>query len=111
MITEQDLAEAIAECQGERSPNANTCIKLAAFYIIKDHLFGGVKRIEAPTPSYSYAPEPIETTIDYISDSEFSRAIDGKPAAAMWAIMDELMSVLQAINPRLYAGVMRKIED
>ena len=34
MITEQDLLEAIAECQGQRNPNANTCIKLAAYYII-----------------------------------------------------------------------------
>ena len=35
MITEMDLQEAIAECQGKRNPNADTCIKLAAFYIIK----------------------------------------------------------------------------
>ena len=39
MITEKDLQEAIAECEGQRNPNANTCVKLAAFYIIKDHLF------------------------------------------------------------------------
>ena len=39
MITEQDLQEAIAECQGERHPNANTCMKLAAFYTIKNELY------------------------------------------------------------------------
>ena len=39
MITEKDLQDAIAECQGERKPNANTCIKLAAYFTIYDHLF------------------------------------------------------------------------
>jgi hypothetical protein len=40
MITEKDLKEAIAECEGERNPNANTCIKLAAFYTILDNMYG-----------------------------------------------------------------------
>ena len=30
MITEHDLKEAIAECEGNRNPDARTCIKLAA---------------------------------------------------------------------------------
>lgn len=114
MITEKDLQEAIAECQGERNPNANTCIKLAAFYIIQEHLYGKPDEMRAIMPEYSYAVDPVndvETTIDYYSDTEFSRAIDGKQASEIWPVMDELMSVLQATNPRLYAGVMRKIED
>ena len=40
MIREEDLQEAIAECQGQRNPNANTAIKLAAFYTIRRELFG-----------------------------------------------------------------------
>ena len=40
MITEKDLQEAIAECIGQRNPNANTAIKLAAFYTIKRELYG-----------------------------------------------------------------------
>ena len=40
MITERDLQEAIAECNGERNPNANTCIKLAAFLTIQKEMFG-----------------------------------------------------------------------
>ena len=45
MITEKDLQEAIAECQGERNPNANTCIKLAAFYTIRNELFGNSDKL------------------------------------------------------------------
>lgn len=123
MITLHDLEEAIAECQGERNPNANTCIKLAAFYTIRQEMFGCEKKDSAPItpvfPSYSAsaapaapeAQEQAETIIDYDSGTEFSRAIDGKDAYAVWAVMDELLDVLSATNPRLYNGVMRKVQD
>ena len=70
MITENDLLEAIAECQGDRNPNANTCIKLAAYYILLDHL----KPKEEDEPvMYSY-----DSGIgDYGSDTEFGRLIRG----------------------------------
>ena len=117
MITEQDLIEAIAECQGERNPNANTCIKLAAYYTIKHELFGKPEQLPTPEVSpavgYSYADapaEPVETTIDYYSDTDFSRAIDGRPSADIWPVMDELMSTLQVLQPRLYDGVMRRLQ-
>ena len=122
MITLQDLNAAIAECQGERNPNANTCIKLAAFYTIRQEMFGGnsggeEKTVAAPAVrGYSTAPSPAareqaETTIDFDSGSEFSRAIDGREAYSVWAVMDELMGVLNATNPRLYDGVMRRIHE
>lgn len=113
MITEKDLQEAIAECQGERSPNANTCIKLAAFYTIKREMFGEAEQVKSLVPAYSFASEPereIETTIDYYSDTEFARLVDGRKAAEIWPIMDELMTTLQAVYPRLYDGVMRQLE-
>lgn len=114
MITEKDLQEAIAECQGERHPNAATCIKLAAFYTIQEHMFGkSVQNEPMPDMRYSFSssPETVETTINYFSDTDFSKAIDGQNASEVWSIMDELMSVLQTTNPRLYAGVLRKIDN
>lgn len=112
MITEKDLQAAIAECQGERNPNANTCIKLAAFYTIRNEMFGNPEQVvEAISPTYSYSGEPVETTIDYYSETEFSRMIDGRKASEVWPVIDELMSTIQAIQPRLYDGVMRKLEN
>lgn len=118
MITEHDLNAAIAECQGERNPNANTCIKLAAYYTIKGHLFpepsgnsGELEhKIAEPGNGYSFAPAPVEHTIDYYSDSDFSRAIDGKDPADVWPIIDELMSTVRMIQPRLYDAVMRRLQ-
>lgn len=115
MITQHDLQEAISECLGQRNPNASTCIKLAAFYTIKNELFGNPERLEAAdnTPaSYSFAPPPVnevETIIDYDSDTEFSRAIKGKKASYVLPVIDELMETISALNPRLYAGVLKKL--
>ena len=108
MITEQDLQAAIAECQGVRNPTANTCIKLAAFYTIKNELFGKTEQLEQ-LPSYSYASPP-ENTITFDSGSEFSQLINGKSQDEVLKVIDELMQTLEVINPRLYDGVLRKLQ-
>ena len=115
MITEQALQEAIAECNGERNPNSSTCLKLAAFYTIKDHLYPErqetpQKSVERITPAYSYS-SGVEDEIGTFGDTEFALAIAGRSASEIWPIIIELMDVLHAINPRLYAGVMRKIDS
>ena len=112
MITEKNLQEAIAECEGQRNPNANTCIMLAAFYTIKRELFGKVEQAQA-IPAYSYAVSPQIATdqIEYSSDTEFSSIISDKYPADVWKIMDELMSTLQIVNPRLYDSVIRKLNQ
>lgn len=98
MITEQDLIDAIAECQGERHPNANTCIKLAAYYTIRDAMYG--------MPTYSRAAAP---AVNYSGESEFARAINGMEPDRAWAVMDEMMDTIRVIMPRLYDAVMQKL--
>ena len=109
MITEHDLKTAIAECQGVRNPSANTCIKLAAFYTIYDHLYGDKDPdIQPETEKYSY-----ETTVPEIlySNSEFSGAVEIKGIDRVFPILDELMLTLQVINPKLYDSVMIRISE
>lgn len=112
MITEQDLDEAIAKCQGEEQPTNNTCIRMAAFLTIKDHLYPQRSEQNA---AYSYSDgteKPIENTmVNYNSDSEFFQAANGMELDSVFAIVDELMETLQIVNPRLYAGVIRKISE
>ena len=105
MITEKDLQEAIAECQGERYPNATTCIKLAAFFTIRRELFGEEKQDE-PLPGYSRQSEPL---IQNPGESDFARAIDGREQAEIWPIIDELMDTVHAIHPRLYHALMERL--
>ncbi len=106
MITENDLRQAIAECQGERNPNANTCLKLASYLTIQDHLYG------APDSSFAAAPESLPCEgITYHSNTDFSRAVYGKNADDVLAVVDDLMDALQALCPRLYRNAMRHFEE
>lgn len=118
MITREDIEQAIFECQAEREPNSNTCIKLAAFLTIREQLFSdNPPRTTAPEPSgYSYAAPPDvsrETTPGTVyidSKSEFAEAINGMDNDKAWALIDELMKILKSMSPRLYDAVMRRIE-
>lgn len=110
MITEHDLEQAIAECKGVRNPNANICIKLAAYYIIQEHLFGDRQREDPAGYSFSPAEElPPAETVAIDGGSEFAEAVSGMYPEDAWAIMDELMDTLRVINPALYRGVLRKL--
>ena len=111
MITERDLQEAILECQGKRNPTSADCMKLAAFLTIQREMFGGSDQEPVQLPPMSYAaPEPTDQ-VSFYSGSEFSDAIRGMDINDVLDVIDELMSVLQTINPRLYNGVMRKLEQ
>ena len=118
MITREDLEQAICECQAEREPNSNTCIRLAAFLTIREHLYpdNSQPAIEREPPGYSYAALPDvsrETAPDTVfidSDSEFAEAINGMDTEKAWALMDELMKILKPMTPRIYDAVMRRIE-
>lgn len=106
LITEHDLKEAIAECQGTRHPDANTCVKLAAYYTIMDHMKEkDMDRME----SYSYAASSDADIIGYDSDTEFAEAIHGRSIEEILPVIDELMTTLRVVNPRLYNGVMRRL--
>lgn len=93
MITRKDLLEAINKCQGQKNPNANTCIKLAAYYTILDH-----------TPEdeldYSYASEPL---------SEFMKLVNSRNSNEVMRIMDDLMESLEIANPKLYYSTMERL--
>lgn len=109
MITRKDLDAAIAECQGKRNPDASTCIKLAAYYTILNEMFPQESK---PEPSYSYSPgpdKPDDGEVIINSDSEFARLIDGRRQEDVWPVMDELMTALKTIYPRLYNAVLAKL--
>lgn len=112
MITRHDLLEAIAECQGTRAPNANTAVKLAAFYTILDHLDEEKQPAAQAVDRNSFAGyslAELPDVVHYESASEFSQAVNGKRQAEVWPVIDELMTTIQLMNQRLYNGVMKKL--
>ncbi len=104
MILEQDLREAIAECQGKRNPDANTCIKLAAYFTILQNMYPEQKADQFLQASSGFNP-----VIEYDSGTEFSRAVNGRNPSEIIPVIDELMSTLQVVHPRLYDGVLNKL--
>ena len=105
MIREQDLLDAIAECQGERNPDAKTCIKLAAYYTILNN----ITKTSEEIPSYSYAEPPEQ--VRYDSGSEFSEMIRGKDVNHILEVIDELMDTISVLSPKLYRATLSKIKN
>lgn len=112
MITKQDLDSAIAECQGDPNPNAQTCMKLASFYTIQDHLFGNEDTenefIPSVDPPFGYSTD--SGVISYDGESEFAQAINGKDTQEVLSIIDEFTQTVNVLIPNLYRGMMRKLE-
>ena len=106
MITEKDLQDAIAECQGTRNPNANTCIKLASFYTILDHLERQEEKAHATGYSYDIAPT---AESEYESESEFGKLVASVGRYKLFETIDELMETLRIMQPRLYEAFLRKL--
>ncbi len=119
MIREDDLREAIAEMQGQKNPNAQTCIKLAAYYTILDHITGKDQETNREWSGNDPGPIPVyremssysagSSAIEYEGESDFAKTIKGRDPSDVWPVMDELMTTLQVMHPRLYSGVMAKI--
>ena len=80
-------------------------------YVRKDDC-QDIQNYEEPYQQYSYASEPeqVETTVNYNSDAEFFQLANGMEYDRVWKIIAELMETLQVINPRLYAGVIKKLK-
>lgn len=117
MITEHDLQEAIAECEGQRNPTANTCIKLAAFYTIKQHMFPD-ENINYSNSSgkldlgqISQVSQANYGVITYDSGSEFSKLINGCDINRLLEIIDDVMETLSVVNPRFYNSIMNRLSE
>lgn len=108
MITEKDLQEAIAECEGERNPNANTCMKLAAFYTIRNEMFG---TSPSPVNDIPYEYSGYSGSVGYDSGTEFSDMIKGKDFNDVIPLMDELMESVKIVLPRLYESVINRLRN
>lgn len=109
MIREEDLREAIAECEGIRNPSASTCIKLASYYALLNHKFGTHTESEKQeNHSYSFTSAPASLPF---SDSELSRIVEEKGIDRCFPVIDESISALEVVLPKLYRATMRKLEE
>lgn len=104
MITLEELDEAIRDCESSDRHTYDDCIRLAALYTIKKQLYPDTM----PELRQSFRA-PADEVGNY-GESEFLQVVSGKNAESVWSVIDELMNTLEITNPRLYDGVMRKID-
>lgn len=105
MITLDELNEAICECENDERHTYDICIRLAALYTIRQQLYGDTVEGKEANSRVVKAP----TVGDY-GDTDFLLTAKGKPFEKVMLVFDELMTALEITNPRLYDGVMRKID-
>jgi len=106
MFREQELLDAIEECQNGLPKNFSTCEKLAVFYTILDHL--------QPDNKYKMSADPdpretVETVIGDYGTSEFFLSVQGKESTKVWSILGELMDALKVLNPKLYSRTIERL--
>jgi hypothetical protein len=102
-ISNSQIEQAIDELEMSPATYQNA-EKLATFYQLYDHLYTQrepERRIESTR----------EVTIDRYGDSEFLQAIEGKKATEVWSTMDELLSTIRALQPKLYQATIDRIRD
>ena len=110
MITEKDLREAIAECQGARNPNASTCIKLAAYYTILNTLYPEPKQ-EPVEVGYSTMPSYDEYVPQIRSESEFMNVCSQKDIVEVLEVLNEHMEAIKLLYPKEYDSIIEKIKE
>lgn len=102
MTTKQELERAISECENLPSSYQN-CEKLAVFYTVYNNLYGSDVSDTEPIPR--------EYITEKYGESEFFTAIRDKKEKAVFGVIDELMTTLKIVNPKLYNATLNKIEN
>ena len=99
MISIDEINAEIAKLEAQIQ-TYQTIERLAALYTVRDHHIIS----ERPTPAET-APVKVEATSPFLS------LCSGEPVCEIMKLMDELMDTLQVLMPRLYDGVMRKLQE
>ena len=97
MISEKELLEAIKECHAQKNPNAGTCLKLASYYTILEHM-----NKESESQTYSRKAEAKGDVV--------SRAVSTKDAEKVFELLAELIEAVKVYNPKLYDSFMQRLE-
>ena len=99
MISIEQLNGEIAVLEEEK-PTHIIMQKLASLYIVRDHIGIGRPKVEI-----------IQGVPQIGTKSAFAQEIEGMDVKAFALIMDELMTTLAIVNPRLYDSVMVKLTE
>lgn len=99
MISLEQLDGEIAALE-EKDPTHVIMQKLAALYTVRDHMV-----LERNNNPVTVTLE----TVPSFADSDFAKLVSGKDVKQVMGVIDELMTTLSVLNPRLYNSVMGEL--
>lgn len=102
MITLCDVLDTLEDLESQPK-SYETAEKLAVMLYLREHMTDFT-----PASGDKGAPAAV---VEVSGDSEFMREVNGRPAADVWRIMEELMETLEVVEPRVYNGVIRRIRE
>ena len=110
MLERRELDERIAEIKNKRDQTVGEIRDLAAFIIARDDL-GKEEAVGSYGDAAPATAAIVETVIGDYGDSEFLQLIAGKDSDHVWAVLSEAMETLKVMQPRFYAGILRRIQN
>lgn len=93
----------------QEADKLDDCLVLSALYTIRDKLSGQPATVDPYAVAHSGAPATEERTLTGYGNSEFYSAIDGKEERPALKVIDDVLSNLQVVNPRMYDNVIRRL--
>lgn len=102
MINMDEINAEIAALEAGKTTYA-TCERLSILYNVRNNLMSNQQPIQlSSNTSYSYASEP---------DSEFKEIARNADFEHLLHVLDEHMKAIEAMYPREYRSVLRKIKE
>lgn len=108
MISKLELMSGIEELINGKHTIQN-CEKLACLYIVLDHLYPQESEDVVMDKGYSF-DMPNNVIGDY-GDSEFAKLISGRTMDEVIPLIDDLVTTIQVLNPRLYSSFIRNLTE
>jgi hypothetical protein len=110
MLERRELDERIAEIKNKRDQTVGEIRDLAAFIIARDDL-GKDEAVGSYGDAAPATAAIVETVIGEHGDSEFLQLIAHRDSDHVWAVLNEAMETLRVMQPRFYAGILRRIQS
>lgn len=98
MLSLDEINKEIATLEAKGETTYAVIQRLAPLYIVRNNLIGAsVKSVNGEISNQTATP--------------FMQAVSKCDISKVMVIIDELMSTIQFVNPKLYEAVMRKIDE
>ena len=108
-FSQEELIDGINQLTNGKHSVQN-CEKLAAIYTVLDHLYPqGSQSSTQPPDVAGYSGDSEVSEIGYYGDSDFLRIIADKKPEKVWMLVDELMSTVKVLYPKLYDNVIERL--